>query len=215
MLFSTSIPDKLQEHPNVSAFVSVLDALQNFKTEIIAGSLRVDNAAVLMDKKWLLKKLDELGVSDLPLGYPIQIMQQYLLNADTVCRTRGSKIGIELYCSLLSLGEVTVDDSNFYAETSLLILDSTTQGFITEDNSMNRFYLCGDSEDINQEVTLNITIKSKYFNGQYPNESNIIKSYIENTIGNQLGFSPDREVNFTYQSRSEFYFHELLNSYFI
>ena len=215
MLFSTSIPDKLQEYPNVSAFVSVLDALQNFKTEIIAESLRVDNAAVLMDKKWLLKKLDELGVSDLPLGYPIQIMQQYLLNADTVCRTRGSKIGIELYCSLLSLGEVTVDDSEFYAETSLLILDSTTQGFITEDNSVNRFYLCGDSEDINQKVTLSITIKSRYFNGQYPNEANIIKSYIESTIGNQLGFSPDREVNFTYQSRPEFYFHGLLNSYFI
>ena len=99
MLFSTSIPDKLREHPNVSAFMDVLDALQNFKTEVIADSLRVDNAAILMDRKWLIKKLEEYGVTDLPLNYPIQILRQYLLNVDNVCRTRGSKIGIELYYS--------------------------------------------------------------------------------------------------------------------
>ena len=62
MLFSTSIPDKLREYPNVSAFMDVLDALQNFKTEVIADSLRVDNAAVLMDRKWIIKKLEEYGV---------------------------------------------------------------------------------------------------------------------------------------------------------
>lgn len=215
MLFSTSIPDKLQEHPNVSAFISVLDSLQNFKREIIAEYLRVDNAALLMDKKWLLKKLDEFGVTDLPLNYPIQIMQQYLLNVDTICRTRGSKIGIELYCSLLSFGEVTVDDSSFYKETELLFLDSLVQGFITEDNSLNKYYLCSDNSIINSEVTMNITIKSRYFNGDYPNEANLIKSYIEKSIGNQLGFSPNKKVNFTYDSRSEFYYHKLLNSYFV
>ena len=215
MLFSTSIPDKLQEYPNASAFMSVLDALQDFKTEIIAGSFRVDNSAVLMDRKWLLKKLDEFGVTDMPLDYPIQIMRQYLLNVDTVCRTRGSKKGIELYCSLLSFGEVTVDDSNFYKEAILLLLDSTSQGFITEDSSKNKYHLCENSDTINQTVTLTITIKSRYFNGQYPDEAKVIKSYLENTIGNQLGFSPDKKVTFKYQSRSEFYFHNLLNPYFV
>lgn len=215
MLFSTSIPDRLQEYPNVSAFMSVLDALQNFKTEVISESFRVDNAAVLMDKKWLLKKLSEFGVTDLPIEYPIQIIRQYLLNVDTVCRTRGSKIGIELYCSLLSFGEVTVDDSNFYKDTNILLLDSGTNGYITEDNSHNIYYICGDNDYINQEVTLGISIKSKYFNGQYPSEESLIKSYIKNTIGNQLGFSPNRVVNFSYSSRSEFYFHKLLNPYFV
>ena len=182
MLFSTGIPDKLQEYPNASAFMSVLDALQDFKTEIIAGSFRVDNSAVLMDRKWLLKKLEK---------------------------------GIELYCSLLSFGEVTVDDSNFYKETILLLLDSTSQGFITEDSSKNRYHLCENSDTINQTVTLTITIKSRYFNGQYPDEAKVIKSYLESTIGNQLGFSPDKKVTFRYQSRSEFYFHNLLNPYFV
>ena len=215
MPFSDYIPDKLSEHPNVAAFSDVLDSLNNFKTEIISESFRVNNFAVLMNKKWLLKKLEEYGVSGLSLDYPIQIIQQYLLNADTICRTRGSKLGVELYCSLLSFGEVIIDDTDFYADTTLLLMDSTIQGYITDDNSKNTYYLCEDNDILKQNVTLRITIKSKYFNGQYPLEERVIKSYIENTIGNQLGFSPDKEIIFDYQEKDDFYFHKLLNSYFI
>lgn len=214
MLFSTSIPDKLQEHPNVSAFMSVLDALQDFKTEIIAGSFRVDNFAILMDKKWLLKKLGDYGVTNIPLDYPIQIIRQYLLNADTVCRTRGSKIGLELYCSLLSFGEVTIDDSRFYFTPDVLLLDSLVQGFITEDSKGPIFYLSSDN-NVNKDMPIKITIKSKYFNGKYPNEALLIKSYIKSSISDQMGFSPNKRITFTFQSRNEFYFHKLLNPYFV
>lgn len=215
MLFSTSIPDKLQEYPNASAFMSVLDALQDFKAEIIAGYLRVDNAAVLMDRKWLLKKLDEFGVTDMPLDYPIQIIQQYLLNVDTICRTRGSKKGIEFYCSLLSFGEVIVDDTNFYGNSEVLFLDSLNRGFIVSNNDEEFLYLCSDSMELNPNLQLVINIKSKYFNGQYPKEEVTIKNYIEKTIGSQLGFSPKKEITFNYSSCSDFYYHKLLNSYFI
>ena len=214
MLFSNSVPDKLQEYPNVSAFTSVLDALQNFKSEIIAGSFRVDNAGVLMDRKWILKKLDEFGVSDLPLDYPIQIMRQYLLNVDTVCRTRGSKKGIELYCSLLSFGEVTVDDSQFYADPEILLLDSLVTGYITEDNSNLFFYLVGDTDILEDKTSLTITVKSRYFNGSYPTEASLIKKYIQDTIHKNIGFS-NANITFQWQSRSDFYFHELLNPYFV
>lgn len=215
MLFSTSIPSRLQEYPNASAFMGVLDALQDFKTSIISEAFRANNPAILMDKKWLLKGLEEFGVTDIPLDYPIQIIRQYLLNVDTVCRTRGSKIGIEFYCSLLSFGEVEVDDHNFYKDETLLLLDSTLQGFITEDNSKSRFYLCDDSKGINQEVTLSVTIRSKYFNGKYPDEAKVIRSYIEGTIGKQLGFSPNRKITFRYRERGDFYYHNLLNPYFV
>lgn len=215
MLFSTSIPDKLQEYPNASAFMSVLDALQDFKTEIIAGSFRVDNSAVLMDKRWLLKKLEEFGVTNIPFNYPLQIIRQYLLNVDTICRTRGSKIGVELFCSLLSFGEVNVDDSDFYADNKCLLLDSWVQGFMTEDNSYKSFFICGDNSILNPSVTLKIKIKSKYFNGSYPEEEKTIKSYIEGNIGAHLGFSPNKKIIFTYQPREDFYFHKLLNTYFI
>ena len=215
MSFSRSIPDKLQEHPNVSAFMQVLDGLQNFKTEIIAKSLRVDNFAVLTDRKWLLKKLEEFGVTGVPINYPIEIIRQYLLNVGTICNTRGSKIGVELYCSLLSLGEVTIDDSRFYKETEVLLLDSPLQGFITEDNSNDRFFICEDTNDLKPLVNLTVTIRSRYFNGDHPSEAELIKSHIESTIGNQLGFSPNKEITFNYQPNSEFHYHKLLNPYFV
>lgn len=214
MLFSTSIPDKLQEHPNVSAFMNVLDELQNFKTEIIANSLRVNNFAVLMDRKWLIKKLEEYGVTDLPLNYPIQILRQYLLNVDAVCRTRGSKIGIELYCSVLSLGEVIIDDSKFYADSNILLLDSMTNGYITEDSNADKFYLTGDSSSFDPPTTLKITIKSKYFNGNYPTEALLIQNFLKSSIKYNLGFSKVN-VMFTFASRNDFYFHKLLNKYFV
>lgn len=215
MLFSTSIPDKLQEHPNTLAFSNLMDELQDFKTEIISEALRVDNYAVLMDSKWLLRKLEEFGISDLPLAYPVRIIQQYLLNVDTVCRTRGSKIGLELYCSLLSLGSVTFNDDEFYAASRLLLLDSETQGFITDDTNKKKFYLSSSTVDFDQASFLTITINSVYFNGEHPNEAELIKSYIENTIESRLGFSPGKVVTFNYGPATKFYFHKLLNPYFI
>lgn len=214
MLFSTSIPDKLREHPNVSAFMDVLDALQNFKTEVIADSLRVDNAAVLMDRKWLIKKLEEYGVTDLPLTYPIQILRQYLLNVDTVCRTRGSKIGIELYCSLLSLGEVTVDDSKFYMDSDVLFLDSCDSGYIIENNDATTFYITDSNATFKKESVLKVTIKSKFFDGKHPTEAQLIQNFIKSSIKRNLGFSKVN-VTFTFTSRDEFYFHKLLNRYFV
>lgn len=214
MLFSDSIPSKLQEQPNVNAFLKVLDGLQGFKNEVLAESFRVNNYAVLMNRNWLLKKLSDYGVDNLPEGFPIQIIRQCLLNIDTICGTRGSKIGLELYCSVLSFGEVTIDDSKFYADTNVLLLDSTAQGCITEDNSKQFFHIVEDNSVLNPETELKITIKSKYFNGKFPTEADVIKKYLECTIKNQIGFS-NSKVTFDYQSRSEFYFHKLLNSYFV
>lgn len=215
MLFSDTIPSNLQEYPNVNQFMDILDALQNFKQELIAGSMRVNNAGVLMNEKWLIKKLDEFGITNIPEGYPIQIIRQLLLNADTVCRTRGSKIGIQLYCSVLSLGEVTVDDAQFYANPQTLILNSLVQGHITADNTNTFYYLVSDSSQLNPTVNMKITIKSRFFNGKYPNEAKLIKEYLESTINSQLGFSPDKKVTFVYQTRTDFYFHKLLNPYFV
>lgn len=214
MLFSECIPDKIQKNPNVSAFVSVLDALQDFKSEIIAESFRIDNAAILMDRKWLLKKLEEFGVTDIPISYPIQIIRQYLLNVDTICRTRGSKKGIEFYCSLLSLGEVIVDDSQFYSEPKSLLLDSFITGYITDDNSNLFYYLVDNTDIFEEQTTLTITVKSRYFNGDYPDEASLIKNYLQNTIRRNIGFS-NADVVFEWQPRSDFYFHELLNTYFV
>lgn len=215
-MFSDRIPSKLQEYPHTIALMDVFDKVQEYKIEFISEYIRNTNAALCLKTKWLLKKLADFGINDLPLDYPIAIMQQLLLNIDTICRTRGSKIGVQLYCSILSLGEVVVDDSEFWQSFRLLLLDSQTQGFITEDNTKEFFYLCADNGDIEHKAKLRITIKSKYFNGDYPNEAQIIKSYIEKTIESQLSFtSAEKEVIFDYQPREGFYYHKLLNKYFV
>lgn len=214
MSFSSRIPDKVLENPTVSSFMSVLDALQDFKMGIIASSLRFNCISVLTNKKWLLKKLGDYNITDIPENYPIPVLIQYLLNADTVFRTRGSRIGVELYCSLLSLGKVTIEDEGFYKEPSFLLLDSTTQGFITDDNEKNIYKLCADNDDMKSSQTLKITIESPYFK-YYPEEAKLIKAYLESTISRFLCFSPDKKVTFNYQGSDEFYFHELLNPYFI
>lgn len=215
MSFKNSIPDQVLEYPDVSKFSDVLDSLQQYKQSIIAETLRVNNPALLMNSNWLLKKIGDYGIANLPLKYPLPILQQLLLNVDTLCRTRGSKIGIEFYCSLLSFGEVSINDSEFYSFPKAIVLDSVVQGYITEDNSKSIFYLVSDTTDLNQKVTLEITIKSHYFNEYYPEEASVIKEYIDKNINYQLGFSPDKEVKITYLSRSDFYFHKLLNPYFV
>lgn len=214
MLFSDYIPDKLKENSNTSAFLQVVDELQKFKTNIIANSLRVDNFALLTDKKWIFKKLEEFGITGIPFDYPLDILQQYLLNVGVICSTRGSKVGLELYCSLLSLGQVTIDDSGFYGVSSIILLDSRTQGFVTDDNEKPTFYLT-DGSDVETVKYLTITIKSRYFNGEYPKEERVIKEYIEKSIGSQLKFSPKRVVTFNYESFPFFSYHKLLNPYFV
>lgn len=215
MTFLDSIPSKLQEHPTVTRFMDVLDNLNSFKQEVINEAIRSNNFGVSMNKKWLLKYLADYGITDIPDEYPIQIVQQYLLNIDNILSSRGSKIGTELYCSVLSLGEVTVDDSQFIPELTVLELDNKTRGFITDSSGGRHFMLPDSSYDRNPRVTLRITIKSKYFNGDYPAEEALIKKYLKDTIERQLPFSPNKNITFYYYPRNDFYFHKLLNPYFV
>lgn len=214
MSFSNSTPDKVLENSNSYKFLRVLDLLQDFKEEEINKTHRVHNGVLCCDNKWLNKKLSEYGLN-IPLDYPMIIQQQILLNVDTFFRTRGSKIGLEFFLSILSLGEVTIDDSQFVAEEEMLILDSLEQGYIKDDTANQSFYLVDDSDIFNTDVEISFTIKSKYFNGEYPQEEAIIKRYIESMLDYWLSFSPDRTINIEYESREEFYYHNLLNPFFV
>lgn len=215
MYIKDLFPDRLQEFSNPNNFAEVMDSLQQYKQEIVSESLRVYNPALLTDKKWLLKRLSDYGITDMPIELPLIIIQQYLLNSDVIFRTRGSKIGIELYCSVLSLGEVTVDDSDFYYFPKNLVLSSTVQGFITDNNEGDQFHLVGDTDILDNVSSLVITIKSKYFNGNYPDEAKYIQQYLKDSINANIGFATKKDVTFVFESNTEFYFHKLLNPYFV
>ena len=76
MQFSKFIPVSVKEQELSRKLISVFDGLQAYKEEIIYGSLRTTNFALIDDKKWLLKKLADYGFSGLPYEMPLLVLQQ-------------------------------------------------------------------------------------------------------------------------------------------
>lgn len=212
MLFSDNIPDILEASPYTMAFIKIFDELQKSKTQIISDSIRLDNYGVLTDRKWLIKKLNDLGVSGVPFDYPLPILIQLLLNVGTLNSYKGSLKGLELYCSLLSLGEATIDASKYSHKSRIILLDSLTRGYLTEDNSGILRCLCGSTESIDPVSTLDINIRSKFFTGGSKDEA-LILGYLKDTVELWLPFGK-KQVNIHSDYRPEFYYHELLNPYF-
>lgn len=215
MYFKDRIPEKVLNNENTEKFVKVLDELNKFKTDSLSSALRIYNPVLTTNKKWIVKMLADYGVEFLPLDLPLNVLQQFLLNVDTIMGIRGSRKGIELFCSVTSMGEVTIDDSGFYSTPTAILLNSDDQGVIVDSSDDPERFLVGDSSVINPAVSLTINVASKYFGGTTPTDSALIKSTLESCIGLFLGFSPNRTVTFNYSSRANFYYHNLLNSYFV
>lgn len=214
MSFNEHIPDRVLEYSDPKKFIGVLDELYKFKQDKMFTALRHTNPILLTDKKWLIKKLSDYGVDFIPMEFPLEIIQQFLLNADVILGTRGSKKGFGLFLSAMTLGRVTfLDYSNFYAEPNILILNSRVQGNITGDNSSSNFYLVDDNSKINGSVSLTATIRSFYFSDETTKA--LIMDTIEKSYPMFLGFSPNRQVTFNTSTASQPYFHSLLNRFFI
>ena len=214
MLFSDSVPEVILESPNTLAFLTVLDRLQEFKSLLMSDAIRGNNYAILNDKKWIVKHLSDFGVTDLSMDLPLAVMQQILLNVETLFHTRGSKIGLELFCSIMSLGEVEIDDSNVYADPINVILDSLIQGYLRDNKEDKPLYLADDNETLVPKTSIKVSVKSKYFNGQFPVEAEVIKKYIKDNLKYWLGFSNVKQ-EITFDSADNFYYHKLLNRYFV
>ena len=86
-----------------------------------------------------------------------------------------------MWLNVLTLGEVETDDSDMYVDFSYIVLDDFDYGYIDDNNDddNNWLYLFSDTEELNPAGALEVTINSKFFNGDYPNEAEIIKTYIE------------------------------------
>lgn len=213
MSFSKYIPDRVLEFSDPNRFTEVLDELYKFKQDKMFTALRHTNPILLTDKKWLIKKLSDYGVDFIPMEFPLEIIQQFLLNADVILGTRGSAKGFELFLSVMTLGEVKVDYSNFYTEPSILILNSRVQGNLTGDNVSGSYYPVDDDSQVNGNVSLEVTINSSYFSDSTIKE--LIMDTIEKVYPMFLGFSPNCQVTFTTSAASKPYFHSLLNRFFI
>lgn len=213
MKFSDYIPEAVVEGVN-GGFYEVLNGLHKYKEEEVSKTLRVNNPALLNDNKWILKRLEDYGFTNIPYEMPTAILQQVLLNVSTLLRTRGSKIGVQLFCSVFSLGEVKIDDSEFYSEGEALVLDSLTQGFVTSDSESDVFFLIEDTDILASSEPLYIEISSKYFS-EDSSSAQVIKNFLNSTIAEWMGFNPGKQIAFSFNHRLDVYYHELLNKYFL
>lgn len=213
MLFSQSIPDMVLENSAASKFVSVLDSLQEHKQGIITDAVRSLNPILSTNEKWLRKYLTDYGFGEIPKGFPIRVLQQMLLNADTIMRLRGSQLGVEFFLSVCSLGVSKVNAEGIYADVDTIYLDSENYGYVTGNNTDSFLYLTSSNERASSDVT--IELSSKYFNGSYPMEKEAIFSYLNRVLPYYMGFSVDLSINWTLKTRSRFYYHGLLNPQYV
>jgi hypothetical protein len=217
MSFKRRIPEKLFENPNVVSLVNVLDGLYQYEKSLIGTALNTWNPLLCMDKKVLLRYLAELGFPQFPYDIPVQVMQQVILNAEFFTGLKGSKIGVEFFCSVMSLGLVAVNDSDFYSRSSHLLFDSIRQGVIVDSTDDLELFMVTETEDFGDIPILSISIQSKFFDGNYPLEETAIKAFLINNIKEWLPFCPLLDVQniFTFTPRTDFYYHNLLNPYFV
>lgn len=213
MLFSQSIPEKVLENSAASKFVSVLDSLQEYKQGVISDAVRSLNPVLCTNEKWLRKYLTDYGFSDIPKGFPIRVMQQMLLNADTIMRLRGSKLGLEFFLSVCSLGVATIDASGLQQPFELIFLDSTNYGYLTSNNLDNHF-LCANNVLVENSLLL-VTLRSRYFDGEHSVEAYAIERYLRAVTPTYVGFSSKLTISWSFLERDKFYYHRLLNPQYV
>lgn len=216
-MFRNKIPEVvLTENPEASAFVDVLDGLQEYKTENINKALRVYNPILSLDKKWLIKQLEEFGVFNFPDTIPMEILVQFVGNISSIMGLRGSKLGVEFVCSLLTFGEVTVTDSTYYSTPKLFLLDSPNSALAVDDTADPRLYLVTNTSDLKDNKTVTIAIESPLWSiGASEEIQEIVSGFLEQFLRTYVPFSDSPTITVTYTARAEKFKHSLLNSFLI
>lgn len=216
-MFRNKIPEVvLTENPEASAFVDVLDGLQEYKTENINKALRVYNPILSLDKKWLIKQLEEFGVFNFPDTIPMEILVQFVGNISNIMGLRGSKLGVEFVCSLLTFGEVTVTDSTYYSAPKLFLLDSPNSALAVDDTTDPRLYLVTNTSDLKDNKTVTIAIRSPLWStGASEEIQEVVSGFLEQFLKAYVPFSDSPTITVTYTARAEKFKHSLLNSFLI
>lgn len=214
MLFKDHIPEKVLTNPNVQQFVEVLQGVHTYKQEVLFTGLKAFNPLVCTNKRRLVQLLAEYGFENFPVDAPLFVLQQTLLNADTILGLRGSKLGLEFLCSVLTRGSVVVNEADFFTEYACLLLNSRNNGTLVGDTGNLALGLVDNSGDISFPAELSIIVTTKYTNGTYA-EWPIVRDYLKSIVPDYLGFSPQKIITWTFNSTTTFYNHSLLNTYFV
>lgn len=230
MLFDKAIPELVLESPNTRKFVDVLNGLQKSKIRSMNEAMTSFNPALCCNIKWLQKMAADYGFEDIPDNYPIEPIQMLLLNVNVIRSLCGTKLGTELLVSTLTLGEVTIDESQFIRETSILFpdglggppLEQVTNGTICDNNVGNIYSLCDSDEIYTNTPHLGVTVATKFHPANYhpyddPDVDALLRSmmgYIEKILPKYIGFLGEGTVGLTFYHRDDYFYHSKLNPYF-
>lgn len=214
MQFSKSIPEEVLRNPNTSKFVSLLDALQENKQEVITTAMRANNPILCNDKRWLIRYLADYGLMDVPECLPLICLQQLALNVDVIFRMRGSLAGLKLLCEASVLGKAMINTSGFAKVFDFLLPNSKYDGILTDstDTSLHRFLV--DRWPLNEERSITVALRSKAYSTMTAKERRDFVTWLKSQIDSFLSFHPRLTIKLAFTNYSEYVYPQDFNNYF-
>ena len=167
-------------------FALVLDGVNQMKQTEISNALRIFNPILQTDTKWIAKRLTDYGFF-VSHDYPWQPLQALLMNVHSVTRLKGTKVGIKALLMLLTLGDVTIDTTNFVNTPDAIYPDAIDgDGYITGNDTTNsQRYIVNDRNVYEPPRSLTISISSIYAN------NSVVKTYVETLIKDWITVAPN------------------------
>lgn len=214
MWFRESIPEEVLFNQNASAFVNILDLLQEGKSEAINEALRANNPLLCTDKKWLIRYIRDFFPVDIPEALPCICLQQFALNLQVMLRMRGTLEGMKLLCEGAILGTATFTNITLAGDFYYLFPDSILDTYITDTNDEETFRYLVDNNDFLQGSSISVSLKSKVFAGISANDRAEIISFIKDLIKMSVGFSKDISVSVTTTTLAAYVYPDTFNDYF-
>lgn len=183
--FKGSVPDAVKESPDVNGLLTVLDALYTYKKYLINKGHRVYNPVLLTNKDYLRQMVNEQGYPEVPFDFPKIILDNMWLCAEDVMLLMGSKIGLKYLLRVLTCGNVTTGEGDFYPKDDYIVLSDLESGYLPSDQDIideEQLYLFDGLINFTGG-NLDIVIATPFHNNQS------IKDYINSNIRRFLGFS--------------------------
>lgn len=187
MQYRNQIPETLlSDNTQLDNFVSVLDGVEVYKTGIVEKAIRFNKAPLLMDLSWLRKKAEDLGWPPVPADFTKEQLDAMILNAEHVMALKGSKMGGVYWLWAITLGNVTVDDTDFYPQGEFIIPSDDYYGYLSHIQSLQAYdlYLFDDYVDFGTQILL-IDIATKY------HYQASLREYILTNIKEFISFVPE------------------------
>lgn len=155
--FTDNIPPEMLAHPNVARLAKVFDGLYEHKTTQLAEMDGLVDPRRTFNTDFLNKYLDDLGMLQYIVGFPMLTYQRLILNAFDIFNKKGTLEGLRTYAWCFD-ADVSVDASGGWADR-FLTPSHETDGYLPADEELTSellYLFAGDEEDFFNSYTVNL-----------------------------------------------------------